>query len=254
MKIMNKLKCTLYVGNTESENKILEYIQNFDSIETVAIFRNGIEMIDKLPHLRPDLLFINIGDGNLDTAEYLRIMLRPPFIIGITSKLEALKNYLDDGLFDVLSPDFTLTDFCRTISKIITIASSLKIEEHTAMAAEPAISTKYSPRAMNAKEYIILKHRRDKTRLRYDDILYIQNVGNTLKITDSAGRSHYHTATLVTLLKELPYSHFARINRSTIVNCDKIDRIANQSVHIQQAAFRLSRTYSIELMERFDKN
>ncbi len=250
---MNKLKCTLYVNSAEIENRILEYIQNFDTIEVLAVFKNELEMIEKLTHLRPDVLFLDICGANSAVADFLQIMTKPPFIIGITQKMDTLKNYLDNGFFDLIRPEFSLTDFCRTISKIITIATSLKTESNEPAAAEPPVALKYKSKPQIPKEYIILRHHRDKTRVRYDDILYILNVGNVVKIIDVDGKPHYHASTLVKILKELPFERFARVNKSVIVNCDKIDKIANQKIYIRDTAFLLSRTYSIELMERFDR-
>ena len=250
---MNKLKCTLYIKSAEIESRILEYVRNFDTIEVLAIFKNELEMLEKLTHLRPDVLFLDMSCAGFDVADLLQIMTKPPFIVGISPKMDILKDYLDNGFFDVIRPEFTLTDFCRTISKIITIATSLKPESQAPTAAESPVALKYSAKTLLQKEHIILKHHRDKTRLRYDDILYIQNVGNVLKIIDIAGKPHYHTSTLVSILKELPFEHFARVNKSIIVNCDKIERVANQNIYLKDAVFHLSRTYSIELMERFDK-
>lgn len=249
---MNKLKSALFVKNLELENRILEFLQNFDSIEVVSNFQNEMEMLEKLMQLHPDILFLNVDLTDFDATSFLKIVPRPPFAIGVTNNSAAIRNYLDNGFFDILSPDFSLTDFCRMIGKIITIASALKQTETVPHAEEPAAVLNYKAPAL-PKESIILKYHRDKTRLRYEDILYIQNVGNVLKFNDVFGNCHYHVSTLVRILKELPREHFARINKSIIVNSDKIDKIANQNVIIREFSFHLSRTYAIELMERFDR-
>lgn len=250
---MKRLQCTLYVKNNDLEKRIVEYLQNFDTIEVIAVFSNEMEMLEKLSHHHPDILFLNAGNSEFDMASFLKIVSKPPFLIGITDKMDMIRQLLDDGFLDVLNPKFSLTEFCRMIGKIISIASSLEKTPSIAHAEEPNVAMKYKV-GSPLKGTIVLKYHKNKVRIRYEDILYIRNVGNVVKVFDTAGNTYYHSATLARTLKDLPAERFSRVNRSAVVNCEMIDKIANQTIFIRNESFPLSRTYALELMERFDRS
>ena len=55
--IMEKLTCALFVQDSQIETQLLGCIQLFDSIKILRVFKNPIELIEKLHRENPDILF-----------------------------------------------------------------------------------------------------------------------------------------------------------------------------------------------------
>jgi DNA-binding LytR/AlgR family response regulator len=51
------------------------------------------------------------------------------------------------------------------------------------------------------------------------------------------------------MLHELPTDRFVRLNKSIIVNYSKIEKVERHIIYMQDQQFKLSRTYSMQMME-----
>ena len=143
-----------------------------------------------------------------------------------------------------------MEDFCKKISKIIKIVHDLKgTNLKNGVASDTQMQYKAKRVISSQKDYIFLKHRRVSTKMRFDDINYIQNVGNILKVYGSEGQFSYHSSTLSKMLHELPTDRFVRLNKSIIVNYSKIEKVERHIIYMQDQQFKLSRTYSMQMME-----
>ncbi len=248
--MMKPLTCVLLIQNPDIERQILHCAENFNTIEILEVYKNSIEVIEKLNQVHPDILMLNVDTTDFDPIEFIKMIERPPFVIGITNHPENVIQLLDNGFFDLLMVRFTLEDFCKKISKIIKIVHDLKgTNLKYGVASDTQMQYKAKRVLPSQKDYMFLKHHRVSTKMRFDDIVYIQNVGNILKVYGSEGQFSYHSSTLSKMLHELPTDRFVRLNKSIIVNYSKIEKVERHIIYMQDQEFKLSRTYSMQMME-----
>lgn len=251
---METLTCSLLVQSTEIENRIMNCAEKFSTIQIAEIFKNPIDAVEKLNQNRVDILLVDIDIIDFDPIEFLKMINRPTFIIGLTENKEKVLDLLDNGFLDLLFNHFTLEDFCKKISKVIRIVQDLKVNRfkvNTVADSDLSYNTK-QPLTLQ-KEFMFLKYRRVSTKIRFEDILYIQNIGNVLKVFDCNGDVFYHGSTLSRMLRNLPGNRFIRLNKSIIVNFAKIDKMERHYIYVKDQQFKLSRTYSFQLMEVLNK-
>lgn len=249
---MKSLSCVLLIENNEIENTIISYIENFKSIEIVDVLRNSVEAIEKLNHDRFDILILNTKVDGLNAIEFLKMIHSPPFIIGLTDQESNIMHLLNSGFTDLLFFKFTMEEFCIKISKIIKILNLIKKVENLTENIVSDVSSVYNKKdnpEVHKRDFIFLRFRKVSTKIKFDDIEYIQNVGNVLKIYDVTGNYCYHTSTLSRMLENLPSDRFIRLNKSIIINYSKIEKVERNIIHMKDQTFKLSRTYAMQMMK-----
>jgi len=250
---MKKLSCAIFTKNLSLENNLVEMIALFKFIEILDIFRDRITVIEKLNELNPDLLYIDIDDDSASSIELLGLINKPPFIIGITDTYDDIHFLLDGGFYDFLfSKDFQMDYFCRKMSKVIKLVNALSPKETPQTVQEP-LSYYNSPKhTEKQKEHLFVKYQKVSVKVRFDDILFVRNVGNALKIITNNGNAVYHNCTLKKFLAVLPENYFVRINNSTIINTSKIEKYQKNSLSIKEEYFPVSRIYAEEIKRKLN--
>lgn len=245
---MKKLTCVLFINDPSLEKKLVEIIARFNSMEIIDVFYDRVTVIEKLNQINPDLLFIDMDDNSINGIELLGIINKPPFIIGITSRLDYIPVLLDSGFYDFLfSKDLSLEYFCTKMSKVIKLVHTLDSKNQITVLQESPHAYEQRKPHEHQKESMFVKYNKISVKVKYDDVLYIKNVGNGLKLVLHNGKNVYHNSTLKKFLLLLPEKKFIRINNSTIVNVNKIEKYHRNKITIKDEAFSVSRIYSEKL-------
>lgn len=230
------------------EEKLIQRIHAFDSIEISEIVKTSVGLVEKMNRTKIDVLFINLDNKELKFQEIIKLIQRPPFIIGITDKKSNLQTYLDQGAFDFISTKVEMEDICRKISKILYIYNSFfpKKESQVNEALPEYYATKNQPKL---KGHTFVRYKRMNIKVVFDDILYIKNTGNCLRIESVNNKVCYHDSTMKQFFGILPPGNFIRINKSIIVNYNRIDKFKNDTIYIKNQAFKVSRVFAARLKD-----
>lgn len=206
-------------------------------------------MIEKLQKQRVDILFMDMNKKE-ESDKLLRMIDKPPFIIGLVSSPLVVPQLLDSGFFDCLDTHADLESFCRLMSKIIRIVNHYSREEKP-IVSEAQESYKVDRHYQSARNFVFIKHKRTSIKVNYDDIMYVKNTGNVLRLECVNGKVYYHTSTLKDFLDKLPPELFFRVNQSIIANFNFIEKMEGKYVYISGSRFKLSRIYagSIKLLK-----
>jgi len=178
----------------------------------------------------------------------MRLIRKPPFIIGITDSKEGLQNYLDLGVFDFISNKVEMEEICRKISKIWHIYNCLfPLKGPEANEATPTYHpAKSQPKIKN---HTFVRYKKMNIKVIFDDIIYIKNTGNCLRIESTNNKVIYHNSTLKHFMSLLPPENFIRINKSIVVNYNWIDSYEKNIIHIHNQSFKVSRIFSVRLKD-----
>ena len=84
----------------------------------------------------------------------------------------------------------------------------------------------------------------ESIRILFNEVLYIRSNGNQLEIFGESGEKTVIRGTLTKIYVKLPKDKFQKINKSTIVNCDKITKIIKQNkIVIGKECFSITRSF-----------
>ena len=176
--------------------------------------------------------------------DFLILINRPSFIIGLIQDQDKTKimSYLDDGIFDLLSvQDLSFPYFCKKMNKIKFMTRIWEGKEEKHFAEDYNDHFRFS--AKKKPESIFVKNGKTSIRVRFDEILYVENMGKTLNLHLTDNRNLYHKSTVKNFITQLPDDFFSRINNSTIVNFKRIDIFEKNSISIQGKVFPITRVY-----------
>jgi len=248
---MRPLTAIIFIRKVSLCKELSNLLSQFTSLMTVEILHEHLRCIEKLDHYHPDILFIDLEDSVMDYKEFLTLINKPPFIIGLIQNQEKteIMNYLDDGIFDLLSvQNLDLNYFCKKMKKIKFIVKTMNEKEDKGFVEDYNDLLKYNSK--KKPESIFVKHEKTAVRVRFDEILYIKNMGTTLKLCLINNKVLYHKSTLKKFIEQLPDDFFVRINNATIVNFRKVDIFEKNSVFIQNKDFPVTRVYLEHLKSR----
>lgn len=243
--VMGTLACSIFVNNAELENCLSEYLSKMNCISSVDCLNNKFQLLEKTHQSYCDILFISEKEYDI-----LHHILLPPFVIGIGNT----ENFAIHGsVFDVLKLPLDEQNICIVMSKILRIANAYRIPYRPVFEIPEVVSdttANYHPNEMENNDYqMFIKIGKLNHRLVFDKILYIKNVGNTLKICLKDGESLFYRSTLKKIFNQLPPNLFARINKSVVINLKEIEKFQNQKVWIENECFNVSRIYIVRLRE-----
>jgi len=175
-------------------------------LDVKAEYSNAIDAYNHLQTEAIDLIFLDIEMPEMSGIELTKSLLnKPTLIIFTTSKnkyaVEAFQLNVADYLVKPVSP----IRFLQSVDKAREILESKK----------EVVQTKHD-------EFIFVRDSNITRRIKFDDILYAEAMGDYVKFYTPAKTYAIH-GTLKSAEEKLPAVNFIRIHRSYIVALDKID-------------------------------
>jgi two-component system LytT family response regulator len=204
-------------------------------ISVVGEAGDGIEAVEVMERLRPELAFLDVQMPGLDGFEVLRRAggAAPAAVVFVTAYDEhALK------AFDVNAVDYVLKPYedVRLLAAVQRAKTGLRGRGTEALAARLAKLLQFVEKEGSAgseplpaegeerSDRILLKSSGEIFFLKADEIDWIEAEGDYMKF-HVAGRAHLLPETMARLEARLDPKRFIRIHRSTIVNLDRVRKL-----------------------------
>ena len=209
-------------------------------IGTVVESESGLEAVEIIGKARPDLVFLDVqmpGCGGFDVLEMLGSDL-PSTIIFVTAYDEYALRAFEAGALDYLLKPFDDARFLRALDR-----AKDKLAHYTRLQQPHRV------------ERIVVKSRGEVLFLNVADIDWIEAVGYYACL-HVGNDTHLLRRTLLDLGRDLNEDKFMRIQRSIIVNLDRIHALELQDtgdyevVLKSKVRLRLSRRFRKRLQER----
>ncbi|MDR1757822.1 MAG: LytTR family transcriptional regulator DNA-binding domain-containing protein [Bacteroidales bacterium] len=248
---MITLTAVLLTKDLLLEEKLSECIARFGEIVLLDKIRDYNHALVQLNRILPDMLFIDMIQESYPKTTLVDFINKPPFIIGLVDKPEDCHQYLQMGFFDcIVLNDLTVDIFYKKMSKIIKLVSDLQSRSFVVPVSEdsPKYDTTKIPLPDEASMFVKSNH--GVVKIKFKDILFIQNSITLLKIKMLNEDEIDHNDTLKHFLTLLPPAHFLRINHSTIVNLTCIEQWHRGKITIKGRTFTVSRVYTKALKEK----
>ncbi len=234
-----KLKCVIVDDELMARLSLERLCEKREELEILGIFDQPTECLNFLRQHAIDLLFLDVEMPGLNGLELLDQLSYMPSVILTTSKTEYAYDAYQYQVTDYIKKPISLPRFMQAVDKVVEKRGNFK----------PAVSV--APAKENDVNEIYVKTEGRYIRIVYDNILYIENVGDYVKIRTLTG-SHIVYATMKNLEEKLNTKYFFRVHRSFIINLSKIVDIEESNLVIADKVIPISRANKPELLEKLN--
>ncbi|HEX2629085.1 MAG TPA: LytTR family DNA-binding domain-containing protein, partial [Chitinophagaceae bacterium] len=192
------------------------------------------EAINFLRDHAVDLIFLDVEIPGGLGFQVLDHLSYSPQVILTTSKIEYAYNGFEYSVTDFLKKHFTFKRFQEAMRKVDLAASSKKS----------------APQPQEGEDHIFIKSDGKLVRLRNDDILYIESMGDYVKFVSSE-KKYVALNTIKNLETKVNARHFLKVHRSYIVNIDKVENLRENTLFIKGVEIPVSKACKAEVIRRF---
>lgn len=191
------------------------------------------------------------------TKKYFRFILYSIYMLVISLYLEMvvifisfifIAEYSYDKMSPVSSDIFVLT---VALYFIVLLFSFVLLVRRTFL-KENTIETMNKEKLKEQEKSFTVRSNRQMKTLLYDNILYIESMGDYVKINLQDGETIVTKEKISKLMSRLP-DFFVRIHRSFIVHQHKISALTRESINIGELSLPISRTFKNTAWEKLTK-
>ncbi|GAB3570105.1 LytTR family DNA-binding domain-containing protein [Spirosoma luteolum] len=201
------------------------------SLELLAVFENAEDALAFLSTEEVDLIWLDVEMPGLSGFDLLENLTSMPQVVMTTTKTEYAFDAYQYQVTDYLQKPVTQPRFKIAVEKVLDLNNR-----------KTAVSTE--------RQEIYIKTDGRYIRLPYTEILYVENVGDYVKIVTKTQAHVVHTT--MKYLEEKLGSPFLRVHRSFIVHLDKIVDIEENNLVVDKKVIPISRANKPELMNRLN--
>jgi two-component system LytT family response regulator len=228
---MNKRLQVLIVDDEELARRLsLEYLRSHPDIEVIGECETGLEAVDAISKLNPDMVLLDIQMPQLSGLEVLEITGRRSGVIFTTAYDQyALK------AFDLHAVDYLLKPFSQQrFDDALTKARKLLAQETSS--STQAIETLLTQQSEKLQRLLI----RDRGQVHVVPLASIDYVEaqDDYILIHAAGKSHMKTQSLSELEAQLDASKFVRVHRSFLLQLNALQAIEKTSKDSQVAVLK----------------
>ncbi|GAB3776913.1 LytTR family DNA-binding domain-containing protein [Spirosoma horti] len=226
------LNCIIVEDELMSRKSLQRLCEQHSALEVLAVFDNAASALDFLAEQDVDLIWLDVEMPGLSGFDLLEQLPSIPYVILTTSKIEYAFEAFQYNVTDYLKKPITLPRFNIAVEKVLELNARPKTN------------------SSDERKEIYIKTDGRYIRLPFDNISYIENTGDYVKIFTNT-QTHIVYTTMKYLEEKLGL-RFLRVHRSYIVHLDKIVDIEDNTLVISNKVIPISRANKPELMNRLN--
>ncbi len=225
------IHCLLIDDEPLARQLIEGYIAQVDTLSLVESCENAIEAFGILHQQRVDLLFLDINMPGITGLSFLKSLKKPPAVIFTTAYHEYAVEAFELEAVDYLLKPITLERFMKAIQK-----------------TSPQKTISVTP-VVPVNSYLFIKVDRKLIKVNYEDIFYLEALGDYVKFVTSEKTLISHMK-FSAVEKILPNHLFLRIHRSYIVSLQRIRYPEGNHLKIGDTGLPIGQTYKEIVFEK----
>lgn len=229
------MTCLIVDDNKIARTTMKHLASQVKDLEVVGECSSAIDAYNVLMERDPDLLLLDIEMPEMTGLELTRKLgHKKTVIIFTTSKKEYAVEAFELNVADYLLKPVTPARFMQAIDK-----------------ARDIVESRFTDVSINANEFLFIRDSNVVRRLRIEDILFAEAMGDYVKLF-TAQKFYAVHATLKSVEERLPTPNFIRIHRSYIVALNKIDTIQEGQVVLNGKTIPVADAYRSALNKRMN--
>lgn len=255
MAVEAKIRAAIVDDEAPARTRIRQLLKNEPDFELIGEYLTGRQAVEGIRRDKPDLVFLDVQMPRLSGFDVCDAVTAAGAVMPLVIFVTAYDQYALQA-FEVHAIDYLLKPFDRDrFRKCLGHArEQLRRTNHGPLDQHlTALLTELRP-GFKTPDRLVFKESGRVVFLRTDTIDWLEADGNYVRL-HAGNDAHYFRETLAGLEAQLPADKFLRINRSTIVNLDRVKELrpmfyGDCSVLLQNGAkLTLSRTFR----SRFDR-
>src|SRR5215469_16340734 len=202
------MTCIIVDDNIMARMAMKKIVEQVNGLSLIDECENAIEAYNLINKKPVDLLLLDIEMPGMTGLELTKNLgKKSPLIIFTTAKTNYAVDAFELNVVDYLVKPIDPARFLKAIEKV-----------------KEALESKRAEVEVKDKEFVFIKDNGVLKKISADDILYLEAMGDYVKIFTSQ-KFHIVHATLKSIEEKLSSSKFMRVHRSYIIALNKIDFI-----------------------------
>jgi two-component system LytT family response regulator len=222
MMMADTLRCVIIEDEALAQELLEKYIRRVASLELVGTFDDAVDAFDRLPLLRPDVVFLDINMPEMTGIEFLNAypVPHPSVVITTANPAHAIDGF-ELGVTDYLLKPVTFDRFLKAVGRIR--------ERNSVETVQPSAARSRLTEEHDAIDFVYFKTDKKLEQVHFDQIVFAEALGDYVKVF-LADRFLVTLLTMKKLAETLPEDRFMRIHRSCIVQLRHIRSIEGNTL------------------------
>jgi len=230
------MNCIIVDDNKLARTAIRLLIAQVDFLNLKQECSTPIEAFNYLKTEDVDLVFLDVEMPGMSGIELIKNLEKRPIIILITSKKEYAVEAFELNVADYIVKPANLSRFTLAVSRAKELFDS---KDHIMDINE------------RNKEYIFVRSNSVLTKIKLDDIIYIQALGDYVSIFTPDKRYTVH-CTLKNMEERLSLNKFYRLHRSYLVALNHVDTVEDTTVYVGKHHLPVGEQFKKELLKKLN--
>lgn len=227
------IKCIAIDDEPLALRQIEKYIRQVPDLQLVALCHSAAAAEQAMQEEAVDLLFVDVNMPDKSGVDFVRELSSPPMIIFTTAYSEyAIDGFRLDAVDYLLKP-FAFADFERAVAKVRSLVELRCLREDKS----PQIAEAEPARESAKGDCISIKADYKVSLVRYDEIIFIESVGEYVRLHLTSGRRIMSLLRLKNMETALPSDRFMRVHRSYIVNLSHVTGYARGRIYLDSGDY-----------------
>ena len=231
-----KLSCIIVDDEPMARKSLQRLCEKIDTIEVLHTFEDAESALAFLEQNDIDLLFLDVEMPRLTGIQMLDQLPTLPQVVLTTTKTEYAFDAYQYHVVDYLKKPISFPRLEQAVRKAI---DAQQKKTYQTANIEPTNND------------IFVKTEGRLVRINFEDILYIESVGDYLRIKTPKTAFMVH-GTIKGIDEKLPPAKFVKVHRAYIVNLSKIVDIEDTTLVIADKVIPISRAHRSVLMNKLN--
>lgn len=229
------MRCLIVDDNKLARMAMKQLVSGVKSLQLMQECEDAMQAYNTINQEPIDLVFLDVEMPGMTGLELIKNLgNKKPLIIFTTANKDYAVEAFELNVIDYLIKPVTPIRFIQSVER----------------ATEAFSSNKQEVKVVD-QQFVFIKDNGVLKRINVDDILYLEAMGDYVKV-HTAQKFHVLHATLKSIEEKLPALKFIRVHRSYIVSLNKIDFIQESVISIGKATVPVADTYRSQLNKRLN--
>jgi DNA-binding LytR/AlgR family response regulator len=217
-----------------SREMVKQLVEQVDFLELKGECETPVEAFNYLKANDTDLVFLDVEMPGMTGIELIKNLEKRPIVILITAKKDYAVEAFEVNVADYIIKPVTLSRFMGAVDRAKELFEDQKKEV-----------------TQKEKDFIFVRSNSLLTKVKINDIIYAQALGDYVNIFTNEKRLTVHI-TLKGLEEKLPQDKFYRLHRSYLTSLHHIDNIEEGTAYIGKHPLPIGEQYKKELLRKIN--
>lgn len=230
------MNCLIVDDNKVASTALRNMIAQIEFLTLKEECNKALNAFNYLSKEPIDLVFLNVDMAGKEGIEIIQNLQKRPIIILISAKKDYKMETVELNVADCITKPFTLPRFMLAVSK------AKKLFENNIQKVE--ISE-------NEKNYIFVRSNSAFTKIKVNEIIYAQALGDYVSICTKDKDYTVHI-TLKGLQGKLFSNRFYRLHRSYLVSLDHVDGVEKNTAFVGKNPLPIGEQFKKDLLKKLN--